>query len=143
MNSARVKLSSTMAFRSIAKEDSSSYYIDIFRKAAKRVVVMVRIYKAMQLKAAEKNIFMFYENDESKLYRKFLNSWSGHWRGKQDKKGKLVAKVEQPKVYFAKAKKFVGGHYEEDGEGLLTAVKRMEERRKSQSMASWAAMSTV
>ena len=144
LNSPKTKLLSLLAFQSSHREDreKSFFYRDIFRKAVKRVIVMFRIYKAIRDYATEKNLFLFYENAESKLYRKFLNNWSNYWQKRQDCKIKLDEKLRKHnKVYFAKTKKYVVCTEEDDGDDLLTAVKRMRDRRKSESLGKWGNLS--
>ena len=139
-NSTKMKLLSFLACQSSEREDkeNSYFYRDIFRKAVKRVIVMFRIYKAIRDYATEKNMFLFYENAESKLYRKFLNNWSNYWQKKQDCKLRLDEKLRRHnKVYFAKTKKYVACTEEDDGDDLLTAVKRMRDKRKSESLGKW------
>ena len=86
---------------------------------------------------------MFYENDESRLYRKFLNNWSKYWHKKREK---MTVKIDEKlrnhnKVFFAKTGKYVVSNAdtedEDDDDDLLAAVRRLKERRKSQSLGKW------
>ena len=121
VNSSIVKLSSVQAFKNIDKENEiadQNHYRAIFRQAAKKVVVVVRIYNLVKQCSTEINEFMFYENDESRLYRKFLNNWSTYWHKKQEKIEEKLRKHKE--MYFAKPNKHAAGNVG-DANYLMTA----------------------
>ena len=119
-------------------EEQYFYYREIFRKSAKRVVVMFRIYNAMKQCAVEVNIFQFYENEESRLYRRFLNNWKGYWHKKQGRIEKKIEEKIQNKVFFAKTKKYVVCNAEcEEDDDMLNAVNRLKQKRKAISLGKW------
>ena len=59
---------------------------------------------------------MFYENEESRLYRKFLNNWSTYGQKKQEKIGRY-------QNLFGKANKYLVDIVDD---GLMTAVRKMK-----------------
>ena len=64
----------------------------------------------------EAKTFLFYENEESRLYRKFLNSWNTYWQKKQEKIGRH-------QNLFGKANKYLVDIVDD---GLMTAVRKMK-----------------
>ena len=42
----------------------------------------------------DQNIFIFHENEESRLYRNFLTQWEKSWKGKTKKGKKYLEKVK-------------------------------------------------
>ena len=74
----------------------------------------------MQQVVREKNFFVFYENEESKLYRKFLTSWNTYWKGENDSPTSTDLEeeniVEGRRVYFAKTHTYKFVPFKDDEE---------------------------
>ena len=139
---AKRKISTVVAFTRMEDEKriEKGYYRELFRKAAHRVVVMFRIYMAIRNYATDKHIFLFFENNESKLYRKFLNTWNNYWKDQRRCLATNDNSSKLRKVYFAKTKKYVACQENDtENDDLMTAVKRFRERRKNESIGKWMA----
>ena len=151
LNAAKMKLTATLTFETVTENDSRHFFRDLFRRAGQRVVVMFRIYKAMKQVVTENNYFIFNENEESKLYRKFLTRWSTYWEEKQRSdrwRNKLnnfntfttvEKRLEGHKLYMGKTQsyKFVSCNEKQEGNNLVTSLSKMEEIRKSNPLISW------